>query len=260
MFSHYIFLMSLLSRVFFVASRAACPGWAFYNLTFVALWNEKARPPNFDGSKFSEVIGVSHNSNYSLWEPGKNAPKELNDLLKIPGPGSSSIQRDINALKNKGKALKSAIIRSQQVSDFPSPGNYTLSVDPDEIPVKVNSNFSLVSFVSWLWKSPDWFTGVSDLDLCDDAVPKWKSEVLLDAVVWDAGTDSGKNFSGTKSPIPLQVPITKFQNFPRVGYFVFTKRGEPSTFEPTSAAWSLLMHKKAVLFLVVFGMNCVWMM
>ena len=90
MFCRHLFLLSLLSRVFLVAARATCPGWAYYNLTFVALWNEKARPPNFDGSKFSEVVGISHNSNYSLWEPGKNASKELKDLLKKPGMSSLS--------------------------------------------------------------------------------------------------------------------------------------------------------------------------
>ena len=160
---------------------------------------------------------------------------------------------------NKGNILKFSTIHSQ-ITDFPSPGNYTLSLDYDKKPIQVNSNFSLVSLVTWLWKSPDWFTGISDLDLCDyvDPLPKWKTRVLLDAIVWDAGTDSGKNFSEIKSPISPQVPIAKFQRFPSVGYFVFDKREEPSSIDSTSAAKSLLMHTKLVLFFVIISMNCVW--
>ena len=50
-----------------------------------------------------------------------------------------------------------------------------------------------VSIVSMLAPSPDWFVGASDLPLCVDG--KWRDEVAVDLVVFDAGTDSGATFT-----------------------------------------------------------------
>lgn len=51
----------------------------------------------------------------------------------------------------------------------------------------------LVSFVSMMDPSPDWFVGVSGLELC---LPNctWIESKVLDLYPWDAGTDSGATY------------------------------------------------------------------
>uniref|UniRef100_A0A8C4XD27 Spondin domain-containing protein n=1 Tax=Erpetoichthys calabaricus TaxID=27687 RepID=A0A8C4XD27_ERPCA len=67
--------------------------------------------------------------------------------------------------------------------------------------------------------SPDWFTGVDSLDLCDGG--HWKPRVTLELRPYDAGTDSGFTFSSPNFPtLPagehhtrVGAPITPAQLF-----------------------------------------------
>lgn len=49
-----------------------------------------------------------------------------------------------------------------------------------------------MSFVSKIDPSPDWFVGVSGLDLCDDVT--WIESKELELYPWDAGTDGGYTY------------------------------------------------------------------
>lgn len=51
---------------------------------------------------------------------------------------------------------------------------------------------SLVSLVTMLAPSPDWFVGVADVDLFSDGV--WIDELTLDLGAYDSGTDSAPGF------------------------------------------------------------------
>ena len=37
--------------------------------------------------------------------------------------------------------------------------------------------------------SPDWFTGLYDVELCDSETGEWKTSVVLDVPLYDAGVD-----------------------------------------------------------------------
>lgn len=50
-----------------------------------------------------------------------------------------------------------------------------------------------MSFVSMIDPSPDWFVGVSRLELCLDN-GSWVESKVLDLFPWDAGTDSGPTY------------------------------------------------------------------
>lgn len=58
---------------------------------------------------------------------------------------------------------------------------------------RVDPNHHLVSFVSMIDPSPDWFLGVAGLELC---LPNcsWIENKVLDLYPWDAGTDSGATY------------------------------------------------------------------
>jgi hypothetical protein len=50
----------------------------------------------------------------------------------------------------------------------------------------------MVSLVTMIAPSPDWFTGVADIRLLEDG--EWLAEQTVILEAWDAGTDSGATF------------------------------------------------------------------
>ena len=60
--------------------------------------------------------------------------------------------------------------------------------------IEVNSKYPLVSFISMIAPSPDWFIGVHDLDLCNTTTGEWVDSIVRNLFPYDAGTDSGEEF------------------------------------------------------------------
>jgi hypothetical protein len=60
--------------------------------------------------------------------------------------------------------------------------------------------------------SPDWFVGVTGLDLFQGGV--WADEIVVPLAPWDAGTDNGRSFeSPNREAIPHQ-PISLITTSP----------------------------------------------
>jgi hypothetical protein len=64
--------------------------------------------------------------------------------------------------------------------------------DVDDI--EVNSEYPLVSFITMIAPSPDWFVGVHDYNLCNTTTGKWLDSRTRYLPPYDAGTDSGPRF------------------------------------------------------------------
>ena len=75
------------------------------------------------------------------------------------------------------------------------------------IQVSVDSHYPLVSVVTMIAPSPDWFVGVDSEDLCDAQTGRFKNNASYDLGPWDSGTDSGEQFIAadqeTKPPVPI---------------------------------------------------------
>lgn len=106
-----------------------------------------------------------------------------------------------------------------QGSGINSPGSTSISL-------QVSSDFPLVSLVTMVAPSPDWFAGVHGLDLRDGA--GWANQLTVDLFPYDAGTEQGVGFSLSNpdtvphQPIaPLGFPFTSSD--PRLGTFTFTR-------------------------------------
>ena len=64
---------------------------------------------------------------------------------------------------------------------------------------RVDSKHHLVSLVSMIYPSPDWFVGVSGLELCLGN-GSWVDEKILNLYPYDAGTDSGPTYISPDQP------------------------------------------------------------
>ena len=114
-------------------------------------------------------------------------------------------------------------------SAFNSPHNLT------NVEVFVNDDYPLVSVITMIAPSPDWFVGVHDLNLCGGE--SFRDRVSSDVFVYDSGTDSGTKFDSLNSvtnPPAKIFRITKDMDtpfkgntaIPSFGYMVFTKLEE----------------------------------
>jgi hypothetical protein len=86
----------------------------------------------------------------------------------------------------------------------------------------------LVTLVSMIAPSPDWFVGVHDLSL--RAAGEWQDEVTVQLIAYDAGTDSGPGYTSPNQASQPAEAIARIQTGPlggadALGTFTFRRTG-----------------------------------
>ena len=66
---------------------------------------------------------------------------------------------------------------------------------PLSFEIEVDSDFPLVTLVSMLGPSPDWFVGTDGLSLRNESGTVWKNEIVADMIPYDGGTRSANVFA-----------------------------------------------------------------
>ncbi len=85
-----------------------------------------------------------------------------------------------------------------------------------------------------VFPSPDWFLGISNVDMCNPMTGEWREEYNRDLLPYDSGTDDGTSFESPNSPSDPRKNIfligneddTNFKSdskIRRLGTFKFTK-------------------------------------
>lgn len=193
-------------------------GDATYSVTFTATWSSDTHPKSFPGNPhFSPLVGATHDATVAFWLAGMPAT-----------PGIKSVaERGATATVLSEIALA---IESETAQHSLSGGGIGLSPGEVSLTFAVTAEFPLLTLVSMLAPSPDWFVGVSGLSL-------WRNDAWLDALdvelfLHDAGTDSGTDYtSANESTIPA-VAISRIEDSPvlidglirSVGTFTFTRQ------------------------------------
>jgi hypothetical protein len=166
---------------------------ARYRLTFTATWSAQTHPTDFPTSPhFSGLIGMTHNSNAMLFAEGQIASDGIKDMAErgIKNPLQSEIQ-DFISNGTADTLISGGVIGT-------SPGEVNLEFD-------ITSSHPLVSVVSMLAPSPDWFIAVSNINLLENN--EWVSSKTMTVEIYDAGTDGGDTFRSPDMPTDPRVPI-----------------------------------------------------
>lgn len=189
---------------------------ATYRVTFESTWSAETHPDGFPPNPhFSGLIGGTHDATATLWTEGALASDGIESMAET---GSKTLLRnEVEALIGEGRA--GAVLSGGGIGL--SPGTVSLDFD-------VSEGFPLVSLVSMLAPSPDWFVGVDGLSL--RAGGAWVSELSVPLHVYDAGTDSGPTYTSpnedTDPPEPIALiespPFLVEGEVPPVGSFTFT--------------------------------------
>lgn len=178
---------------------------ATYQVIFSPIWTSKNFPTNFpDNPHFSGLIGATHNGQVSFWSLGQISTPGIESVAET---GNKTLF--INEIQSKKDNNTAEFLLS---GDGLSTGTGSVILEFD-----INKTHSLVTLISMIAPSPDWFVGVHDLNLFDRN--QWRQEVIKNLVLYDAGTDSGKrfnsfnsNFRGVISKLRSLVTDTDFFN------------------------------------------------
>jgi hypothetical protein len=188
-----------------------------YEVTFNALWSEETHSDDFPSNPhFSGLIGASHNYMVKFWNEGDISTPGIKNMAETGSKNPLNIEIG-NAILN-GSAFY--LISGSGIN--PSPGSTSIIFE-------VSEDYPLVSIVTMIAPSPDWFVGVSSLNLFENN--SFIDEKIVTLYAYDAGTDSGINYTSPDEPTNPIVPIFKITGYPfnysdiliPLGTFVFKK-------------------------------------
>ncbi|MEM7204606.1 MAG: spondin domain-containing protein [Planctomycetota bacterium] len=164
-------------------------GAALYELTFESTWSATTHPIQFPPNPhFSPLIGGTHSDRVRFWEVGGLATTGIESMAETGSP--SALRVEVTLAIARGTADQ--ILQFSGLGTSPSSRTQTFTVDADS---------HYLTLVSMLAPSPDWFVGVTALDLRPNG--EWLTESTVPLLVWDAGTDSGTTY---RSPNAATVP------------------------------------------------------
>jgi Spondin_N len=163
---------------------------ATYSIEVTGKWSA----PDFTvpaGVHFTNFAGMVHNANGELWKPGQIATKGVENVAET---GSTTvILVEIDSIIRSKNALSLIL--------FPPPS----ATGTRRSTVYCNSNYSMVSFASMIAPSPDWFIGLSGLNLYTNN--RWVSDTTIQLFTYDAGTEDGDVFGYANPATTPQQPI-----------------------------------------------------
>lgn len=184
----------LLTALASVAARAQ-DETATYTMTFEGLWTvddiaDAAMPGT---AHFTQVIGATHNSGTAIWVSGGMASAGVEDVAELGAVAAliGEIDRNDNA---------DVTVRAGTSFNAPT---QTVSTT-----FTVKASHPLVSVLSMIAPSPDWFVGVSSLGLYDNG---WRNRVV-DLHPYDAGTEDGSGWSLFNAATVPQGVIASIRN------------------------------------------------
>lgn len=131
------------------------------------------------GPHFSGLIGASHSGSYAVFAPGSRPTAGL-ERLSEEGK-HSPLDEEIRSAIAAGSA--GVLFESGALRDF---GDSLVAT------VRVDADHPMVSLVAMIAPSPDWFTGVSNVNLMENG--SWVSSRTLDLWAYDSGGDDGTTY------------------------------------------------------------------
>jgi hypothetical protein len=194
------------------------PATARYRVVFDSTWTAATHPQDApDNPHFSPPIGATHNASVAFWRDGALASDGIRLMAEVGR--TNPLDDEIRAAIAAGTAQNLFI-----GVGFSSPKTVSLEFE-------VSRTHPLVTLVTMVAPSPDWFAGVAGLPLFENGA--WVAERVVQVIPWDAGTDSGASFMSNDLPTVPRQPIARISTAPfaaggvvtPLGTFRFTRIG-----------------------------------
>lgn len=175
---------------------------ATYDITFESTWNASEHSSIPSGAHWSNLVGATHSLANEFVQLGQNATPGIQNVAEF-GSNSAFQSEVVNAI-NQGVADQWL---QQGFSPFAAISSATLS------DIEVSEDFPLLTLVSMVAPSPDWFIAVNSLNLRNVNSDTWLDTFTIDVFAYDAGTDNGSNYTSPNSA-NSPVAISMINGFP----------------------------------------------
>ncbi len=191
---------------------------ATYTVTFAATWSSVSHPVDFpSNAHFSGLIGATHDDQIVFWGEDSLASPGIQNMAETGGKNPLGLEVDT--------AIAAGTARFKL-----SGGGIGVSPGQVELEFTISEEHPLVSLVSMIAPSPDWFVGVAGLPLRD--ANGWIDSLTVDLYGWDAGTDDGVSYASPNAASMPHVPIFALDDgmfkvgdmVPKLGAFTFIRK------------------------------------
>ena len=184
-----------------------------YDVVFEATWSAETHPGAYlPAAHFCPLIGAVHNDSVTFWEVGGIATPGIESMAETGA--TSTLAAEYAAA---GSNVIDTIVGSTITSPRSSPTTFT-----------IEETHPLVTLVTMIAPSPDWFVGVDSLSLRDGNA--WIGQTAVELFAYDAGTDSGIAFQSPNADMTPHIAIALLQGpvdgETELGTFTFTLRPE----------------------------------
>jgi hypothetical protein len=153
------------------------PATATYRITFNARWTSASHPgttPN--NAHFSNPVLAVHSTPGAMFDVGAPTSPGVEEMAEF---GRTRIL--LSELTSN-----STVSHATSGAGVPAPAIASRSFD-----ITATQTFDMVSLVTMLAPSSDWFVGLRNFDLFDG---EWVPSITVNAGSYDAGTSGGDNF------------------------------------------------------------------
>jgi len=171
---------------------------ARYRLKFLTTWTMETFPTNYPANRhFSRLVGNTHNSFGGIWEEGSIASEGIR--LMAESGSNTVLGAEIESKIQAGVAEKLLL-------------GGALSFSKTEIlyEFSASDNYPLLSLVTMVAPSPDWFVGINSFDLRPNG--NWLNQATIDLKVYDSGTDDGEIYTSANEASSPAMKITKLSS------------------------------------------------
>jgi hypothetical protein len=192
---------------------------ATYSVTFDATWSQQTHPHPDGADHFptnahwSPLVGGAHNDRVAFWAVGVLASPGIERMAE-----QGATQPLLSEIAATGGNFYTTLVGP---GIGHTPGSALISR------LTITQDYPLVTLVSMIAPSPDWFTGVAGLSLLD-ANGQWYDHLAVAVYPYDAGSDDGADYAAADQEptahhlIANYSGVAPFANQP-VGKFVFTR-------------------------------------
>jgi Spondin_N len=200
-----------------------------FSCTFQNNWSSANHPRLYPTATahWSPPVLTTHDSGYSMWLPGGLASPGVESVAEIGATTSL-----VNEIASAGSAIRSSV---RGVDQFNS--EQQEQVLPS---ITADASHRLMSSITMVAPSPDWFTGFYDFELVDPDTDTWWSSFTLNTPPFDAGTEQGTTYALSNAAEDPVLPIQEFTATSPMDTGVFLSPDESSVIHV--ATWECLLQ------------------
>ena len=192
---HFFFTLTVL----FFSKTLAQTQEAKYSITFNSVWNSTDHGTLPGNAHWSKLVGTTHKTSGTFLEIGKKATTGIKDVAERGN--NDNFNNEVTSAINNNEANQ--YINGSNLS--------TATGDININNLIVNKDFPLLTLISMIAPSPDWIIAINSVNLLDNN-GNWNSSLTIDLFPYDAGTDSGTNYSSVNSPTNPTDNITSLKS------------------------------------------------